>query len=532
MNKHVHPIRCKSLIPILTFCLTMVGTGWLHAEEKSTAPTNSVITITGSGKKIASREDIYGHNMGPLDWHGSALRPPVIWDVTKNAPDAAWDELTHAYPIHHMRYNVGNSYPWKDSVGSATERKIIKAPNWEPAYRTEAGLDEFLRWVESLPKKSEATLIASPFRSVQDSADLVAYCNATTGPMAEWRKKNGHPEPYNVKVWELGNETDWVVREDLDVTRLETEKEKKARLPVAEYVTLCKERIAAMRQVDPTIKIYAHAATAPFASSNPTWRGWHREVIRKMGGDIDGIAIHPYYDGFPVPTVIQSIDILAADMQELQPKGKQLGIWVSEHSKWIDYNKMENWPQSWGLSGAISAADFLLHCMARPEVKYASYWYYLGKGPWRVLDTDWDNGSKLKFGTGAHAMFQLLNAAYLPNFEWQKVDLGTNTNYPSGYSYTVTTGLFSDPASSRKALVAVNRSPAQDFTVRLPEISLPKGKTFKRLIVTGDSLTATNVPETPNAVKLDTSVVQPDVASDGVVTVVLPARSVTAWIWE
>lgn len=530
----MHPY--KNCVPVFSLAFAMLVAAGnllsLRAQQSAEPSSLPVITIRGSGQSVASRQDIYGHNMGPLDWHGSAKMPPVIWNVDLNAPDPSWDALTHAYPIRHMRYNVGNVYPWKDNVGPRAERKVIKVPGWEPPYRTEAGLDEFLRWVESLPQKSEATLIASPFRPVQDVADLVAYCNATSGPMAEWRAKNGHPAPYNVKIWELGNETDWVTRQDLDITRAETDKEKKGKLPVADYIKLCHERIVEMRKIDPTIKIYAHAATAPFSSTNPNWRAWHREVLRKIGGEIDGIALHPYYDGYSIPTVIESVDTLAADIRELQPKGKQLGIWVSEHSKWIDYNKKENWPQSWGLEGAISASDFLLHCMARSDVTLASYWYYLGQGPWRVLDADWANGGTLKFGTGAHAMFQLLNAAYLPRFEWQQVDHGAFTTHPTNYAYTVSAGLFSDPDTGRKALVAVNRSPSQDFTVRLPGFSVPTGKTLKRLVVSADSLRATNVPATPDAVKLATGTVSPAVASDGVMTVTLPARSVTAWLVE
>ena len=38
-------------------------------------------------------------------------------------------------------------------------------------------------------------------------ADFVRYCNAAAGPMAELRAANGHPEPFNVRHWQIGNET-------------------------------------------------------------------------------------------------------------------------------------------------------------------------------------------------------------------------------------------------------------------------------------------------------------------------------------
>lgn len=526
MFRNLSP-RASALASLLSLNLAYSDSAY-SASETKTLPE---IALQASAPPVESRADLYGQNLGPIDWHGHGKKvPPILWSVERNAPHPAWEPLTHAFPVRHMRFNVGNGYRWQDGVGPISERKVIKVPGWEPPYRTEAGLDEFLRWVESLPGKPGATLIVSPFLPVQDAADLVAYCNATTGPMAEWRAKNGHPEPYAIKAWELGNETDWVNRQDLDVTRKDTDKEKSGKMPVSEYITLCKERIAAMRAVDPEITIYAHAATAPFATTNPGWRAWHREVLRKMGGEIDGIALHPYYDGYTVPVIMESIDALAGDIHDLQPPGKNLGIWVSEHSKWIDYEKRENWPQSWGLAGAISTADFLLQCMARPDVKLASYWYFVGNGPWRVLSADWEKGGEQKFGTGMHALFQLLNAAYLPRFEALKVKGTESISPPANYAYTVSAGHFSDPTTGAKSWVLVNRSPEQDFRVRLPGVAA--GKPLKQLVVTGDSLQASNVPETPKAVKLQTTTLEPVLTSDEQATVTLPARSVTAWIQE
>ncbi|MDR1279318.1 MAG: hypothetical protein LBK99_00660, partial [Opitutaceae bacterium] len=269
-----------------------------------------VIALDTTGKTIATRPELYGHNIPFFDWHGllddNRNRPPILWDAPTRRPDPAWDTLTHAWPLRVMRYHSGNSYPWRDAVGPLSGRKIIKDEYRRPL-RADAGLQEFFQWLESLPAHPEVILIASPFRPVQELADLVAWCNATTGPMADLRAAHGHPAPYNVKYWELGNETDWISRDDLDLTRAETEREKKKKLHPSEYVARCRESIAAMRCIDPTITLVAHAQTAPWPSGNPRWRDWHREVIRGLGDTIDAIAIHPYYDGHSVPYVLASI---------------------------------------------------------------------------------------------------------------------------------------------------------------------------------------------------------------------------------
>ena len=43
--------------------------------------------------------------------------------------------------------------------------------------------------------------------SIKDAGDLVEYCNHPGGTYwSDLRAQNGHPEPYNIKYWCLGNE--------------------------------------------------------------------------------------------------------------------------------------------------------------------------------------------------------------------------------------------------------------------------------------------------------------------------------------
>ncbi len=92
------------------------------------------------------------------------------------------------------------------------------------------GYDEFLEFRESA--KAEAILVVN-FRDALlkkrplaehalHIAGLVAYCNAPVGAelprgMPNWpalRARNGHPRPYGVKHWQIGNET-WAFLKDL-----------------------------------------------------------------------------------------------------------------------------------------------------------------------------------------------------------------------------------------------------------------------------------------------------------------------------
>jgi alpha-L-arabinofuranosidase len=46
-------------------------------------------------------------------------------------------------------------------------------------------------------------------RGLQEALDLLEYCNHTGGTyLSELRRQHGSPEPYNVRMWCLGNEMD------------------------------------------------------------------------------------------------------------------------------------------------------------------------------------------------------------------------------------------------------------------------------------------------------------------------------------
>lgn len=500
----------------------------------------------GRGVKTDARPHVLGHNMTAIDWHGTAHpstgagNAPVVWSLKEHRADPAVEALASAFPLRVLRYHSGNNYQWRKGIGPQEERQSLKASEgWSLPYRGYPGLDEFLRWAQSLPQKPEISLIASPFLPVKDLEDMVAYCNATSGPMAELRAANGHPEPYGVKYWELGNETDWEKRADLDILRAESAEEIADKLTPEQYVELCRVRIEALRKIDPSIQFYAHAQTAPWPASNPQWRAWHREVLRGIGEEIDGVVIHPYYDGYNIPYVMASVDALIADINALQPVnrfGRPVTVVVNEHAKWVDPSKRENWPASWGLQGAVSTGDFLLQLMSRPEVSTANYWCFIHQGPWRVIDTDLNNADPAKryTPTAIHHLYQLLNDAMLPEFrlltpvEGEKAQTAALADYP----YAVTAGLFSDPQTGAQALVAINRSAEHPVRIRLSGVGTPEAGQVRHALISAPSSSAGgSAPAAQRAAAFDSGDI-PLVREGDSLWFELPAASVASWRWE
>lgn len=102
------------------------------------------------------------------------------------------------------------SYDWKDGIGPKEERPV--RVNWWTKFdgRYEpntVGTDEFLAFTELCCAEPyiAANITSTTPLNIRDWVD---YCNSPAGTttMARLREANGRKEPYNVKLWGVGNE--------------------------------------------------------------------------------------------------------------------------------------------------------------------------------------------------------------------------------------------------------------------------------------------------------------------------------------
>ena len=102
-------------------------------------------------------------------------------------------------------------YDWKDGIGPRENRPV--RVNWWTGHDgryepNEVGTDEFMRFCELV--NAEPYIAANITTTTPlNIRDWVDYCNSPAGTttMAKLREENGHKEPYNVKLWGVGNET-------------------------------------------------------------------------------------------------------------------------------------------------------------------------------------------------------------------------------------------------------------------------------------------------------------------------------------
>jgi len=130
--------------------------------------------------------------------------------------------------------SVIHIYDWKTGVGPWQRRVPFPNYPWGRIDPNFVGIDEFVALCRATDSEP-LVCVRWHGQNPSDAADLVEYCNgAATTRYGALRAEHGHPEPYGVKYWQIGNE---VGGEAYDNS-------------IADFAL-------AMRKADPSIKILA-----------------------------------------------------------------------------------------------------------------------------------------------------------------------------------------------------------------------------------------------------------------------------------
>ncbi len=183
--------------------------------------------------------------------------------------------------------NLGD-FEWRDTIGDPDRRRPFRA--WGGLQPVGPGLEEIVQFCRAV---NAEPLICVRFsrRAPSDAADEVEYFNgASDTPMGAWRARNGHPEPYRVRYWQVGNER--------------AGRQYEERLPA-----FC----AAMKAVDPGIQLL---------SSFPT-----PGVLRQAGAYLDYVCPHHY--SHDLGWMENNIEVVEQMIRENAP-GRVIKIAVTE----------------------------------------------------------------------------------------------------------------------------------------------------------------------------------------------------------
>jgi alpha-L-arabinofuranosidase len=191
-------------------------TGTLAAQlavgaENSTATASKLVIHADQAKDTISR-NIYGHFSEHLGrciyeglWVGEDSSIPNTRGI-RNDVVAALKKIK--VPV--LRWPGGcfaDEYHWKDGIGPRSQRPAMINTHWGGVVENNHfGTHEFLDLCEQLG--CEPYLCGNVGSgSVQEMQQWVEYITFDgVSPMAELRKQNGHPEPWKLKFFAIGNE--------------------------------------------------------------------------------------------------------------------------------------------------------------------------------------------------------------------------------------------------------------------------------------------------------------------------------------
>jgi|GEM_PF-388786 len=187
--------------------------------------------------------------------------------------------------------NFSSGYHWQDGIGSREERPGKPNPAWPEWEPNDVGTDEWLKLCEMIGAEPVICVNAGN-GSPREAAEWVKYCNdPRTTEWGQKRSKNGHPEPYNVEKWEIGNEL-WG---DFQINWTYAE----------EYGTRFKKFADQMKTADSSIKIMAVGGSMPDVLKENEQKkreellgaNYAAPALKKYEGEVWGIAEHAVMGG-------------------------------------------------------------------------------------------------------------------------------------------------------------------------------------------------------------------------------------------
>ena len=248
-----------------------------------------------------------------------------------------------------VRYPGGNfvsGFHWEDSVGPVASRPKRLDLAWFTTETNEVGLHEFARWADRAGAEMMYAINLGT-RGPEQARDIVEYANHRGGSkFSDLRIANGKKDPFNIKVWCLGNEMDgpWQM----------------GRKTAGEYGHIANEAAKMMKWVDPSIEVVACGSSS---SEMPTFGSWELDMLDQCYDNIDYVSLHRYYGnptgdtpGFLARTMdmddfIHSVTSICDAVKGKKHSKKQVNLSFDEWNVWYHSNEQDKeiWKrEKWG----------------------------------------------------------------------------------------------------------------------------------------------------------------------------------------
>ncbi|MDI9508851.1 MAG: alpha-N-arabinofuranosidase [Clostridiales bacterium] len=254
-------------------------------------------------------------------------------------------ELVNQLNVPIVRYPGGNfvsGYNWEDGIGPKEKRPRRAELAWHVIETNEVGIDEFQEWAKRANTEvMQAVNLGT--RGPDEARNLLEYCNFPKGTYySDMRRAHGFEEPFDIKVWCLGNEMDgsWQI----------------GAKTAEEYGRIACETAKIMKELDPSIELVACGSSSLFM---PTFGKWEATVLEHTYDYVDYISLHNYYgnpnndtkaylaSSIDMDNFIKSVTAICDYVKAVKKSDKTINLSFDEWNIWFHSNeadkKLERW---------------------------------------------------------------------------------------------------------------------------------------------------------------------------------------------
>ncbi len=401
-----------------------------------------------------------------------------------------------------LRWPGGNfvsGYHWEDGIGPIADRPRRMELAWGGVESNRFGTDEAMEYCSALG--AEPYICVNLGTGTLDEArNWVEYCNASSDTYyARLRRENGHPEPYNVKHWGLGNEMygEW----------------QQGHKSATEYAALAREAAKVMRGVDPSVKLVA--------CGHDGISDWDRIIVEQLAPLVDYVAIHiytgseDYFANVLLPhhadrcirhlaALIEGARFRQRVTQPIHIAYDEWNVWT--HSRAHDSNGYE---QPYNLADALAVATYLNIFLRNPRAlgmaNLAQMVNVLGaiitSPDGMLLQTIYHPIRAYANGCGPLALDCFLQAGADEQHVMDEKDLPDKRLAGLGPFDMLDAAATWDPDTRRLTLSVVNRDPERDLDGKIELLGGRATGNASFTVISGPSTDAGNTWADPDCVR-------------------------------
>ena len=434
--------------------------------------------------------------------------------------------------------NFLSDWDWHEAIGPRDARPPMFDHAWSAMQPNDLGMDEWMDLTRILGVEPYVTVNAG-LGDANSAAEEVEYLNgAATSEWGAKRAANGHPEPYRVKWWNIGNEPfGWwqIGKTSLDY-----------------FMIKHNEFARAMRAKDPSITLIASGAMPDqlhpkgvqqnssiesIQAKFGTEEDWTGGFFAKAWGNFDGITEH-WYDRAEkrpdAPAADELIEFVRSPSNHVRMEAEEWAIYETKFPKIRAAKTFLSIDEYAYMAGPPTLKSSLAYAMVFQEMLRHTDFLTMSAFTTGVSTMDISPSAATLNATGT--VFKLYGEHFGAGTVPLKVDGDVpqpEPKYPVGHAHPkvragsptypldVIAGLSPDGTKLRLAVVNATFQP-QRLNLALSGMSLRGGG--RRWVMTGKTVEAVNTIASPNGVTIAESKVA------GTRTVMVPA--ISAAIYE